>query len=123
MPECWLRTNRRATAAVLALPAVLLLLGLTLGLVDVCLQRVTWMLWLGAILATVAAITLALVWTATTRMRLGYEHGNLLVFLTGRQPIRVPIDVVEVFFLGQAPAMVKSKDGGLAEIALFSRSK
>ena len=33
--------------------------------------------------------------------RLAYQDGQLLVFLTRGSPLRVPVDVVECFFLGQ----------------------
>ena len=33
--------------------------------------------------------------------RLAYERGEMLVFLDSAQPTRVPIDIVECFFLGQ----------------------
>jgi hypothetical protein len=41
---------------------------------------------------------------ALTRPRLGYEAGELLVFLEPTRATRVPIEIVEVFFLGQGPS-------------------
>ena len=41
---------------------------------------------------------------AMTRPRVGYEAGDLLVFLEPTQATRIPIDIVEVFFLGQGPS-------------------
>lgn len=69
----------------------------------------------GSRLTQVAGSTLALVgfaWFLSTmrivrRPRLGYCSGELLVYLHAGKPIRMPIDVVEVFFLGQGPATGK----------------
>ena len=41
------------------------------------------------------------------RPRLGYYGGELLVYLRAGKPIHIPIDVVEVFFLGQGPVTGK----------------
>lgn len=41
---------------------------------------------------------------AASRPRVGYESGQLLVFLEPTKATRVPIDIVEVFFLGQGPS-------------------
>ncbi len=53
-------------------------------------------------------LLLGFVWFLSTswvarRPRLGYCSGELLVYLHAGKPIHVPIDVVEVFFLGQGP--------------------
>ncbi len=49
---------------------------------------------------------LSTLWVAR-RPRLGYYRGELLVYLQAGKPIHVPIDVVEVFFLGQGPVAGK----------------
>lgn len=56
-------------------------------------------------------------WVAR-RPRLGYCRGELLVYLRMGKPLHIPIDVVEVFFLGQGPATGKdprnqSEEGGI----------
>ena len=46
------------------------------------------------------AMLLRLGWHSV-RPRLGYEKGNLLVYLTPGRPVAVPIEFVECFFLGE----------------------
>jgi len=43
--------------------------------------------------------------------RLAYERGELLVYLRGKDPIRVPIEIVEVFFLGQGSSPLPRQRG------------
>jgi hypothetical protein len=43
--------------------------------------------------------------------RLAYTPGHLLVFLSGLRPIGVPIELVECFFLGEAPSLIASRAG------------
>ncbi len=41
--------------------------------------------------------------------RLAFEPGHLLVYLRSGRPYRVPIEIVECLFLGQAPSRLPSK--------------
>lgn len=47
--------------------------------------------------------------------RLAYEDGQLLVYLDSATPTRVPIDIVECFFLGQGASELPKLDGRDAE--------
>lgn len=53
--------------------------------------------------AAIAAVIGWRCWQQRQRPRLGYRDGCLLVFLGARQPWSIPVQLVEVFFLGQAP--------------------
>tara|TARA_B100001123_G_scaffold407965_1_gene500708 strand:- start:2 stop:577 length:576 start_codon:yes stop_codon:yes gene_type:complete len=95
--ECWLSPNRRALAIGLILPGILFLIGVVLISQQSThlLQGVgTGFLILGGVLAFAMIRHLYL-------PRLAYQDGQLLVFLTRGNPLRVPVDVVECFFLGQ----------------------
>src|SRR2546428_11597046 len=48
---------------------------------------------------------------ALTRPRLGYEAGELVVFFEPTRATRVPIEIVEVFFLGQGPSELPKLKG------------
>lgn len=115
MRECWLKTNRRALAVTLACPILLLLLAAGLGFLGACSGTYRWMIFVAVPVAVIAVAVGFVIICAMKLPRLGYEDGYLLVYVCGRHPIRVPVDIVEVFFLGQGPSLVKAKDGGPAE--------
>ena len=104
MPEVWLRTNRRALAMGMVLPA-LILAGSLAGL--------GWSLATGrhwSISLVLASAVMLALWMmgeliyAAWHPRLAFEKGEMLVFLEPTRPTKVPIEVVECFFLGQGPS-------------------
>ena len=109
MRQVWLRTNRRALGLGLILPALLLLVGGSLLLLplDGALQIAASLLGVVLVAAGVLSACALLRWMFTPR--LVYDNGQLLVFLRGGTPHRVPIEYVECFFLGQAPSMLPSR--------------
>src|SRR4029079_8984728 len=48
---------------------------------------------------------------ASFKPRVGYDAGDLLVFLEPTRPTRVPIKIVEVMFLGQGPSELPKLNG------------
>jgi hypothetical protein len=107
--EIWLRTNARALIVGMVPPAVVGLVGLLLvaGLPD--RPSPTGLRVAGAVLA---AISLAVVLALTRELRkprLAYQDGELLIWLRWGSPIRVPIDLVEGFLLGQAPSLLPGR--------------
>ena len=101
--ETWLSSNRRAFALALVLP---ILLAVGSGLTIVNVDQLAWLIVAGiaALLSLVVIISLALL---AIQPRLAYHEQHLLVYLGARRPFRLPIALVEVFFLGQAPSMVQ----------------
>lgn len=101
MPEVWLRTNRRALLLGLILPALLSLVGVLLAALTVS-QQWHWSLHIvaGGIVVAALFLTGNILWLAS-QPRLAYEPDSLLVYLESREPVRVPVEVVECFFLGQ----------------------
>jgi len=100
--EVWLRPNRRMFSAGIIILA--LSLAGTIPLIatsrHVAVTTVGWM---------IGALTLLLVFFAVRiimRPRLAYDDGCLLVYLGSAQPHRVPIELVECFFLGQGPSLL-----------------
>jgi len=104
MMEVWLKTNRRALVLGLIVPALLLVVAGSL-LVWTILAGLHWMWQLPiALLAVLPLWMVGELLYAASRPRIGYESGELLVFLEPTKATRVPIDIVEVFFLGQGPS-------------------
>src|SRR4051812_32461845 len=104
MAEVWLKTNRRALALGMVLP------GIVLGAAVVALAWTFssgqhWLVQLPlVIVAAIPSWMIGELLYALVRPRIGYEAGELLIFLEPTRPTRVPIDIVEVFFLGQGPS-------------------
>ena len=109
--ETWLKTNRRALALGLVLPVLVAVLACAAAIWAAASgQHVV----VQAGLLLLGAVGLWMVGQlgyAMTRPRLGYEAGDLLVYLEPTRPTRVPIGIVEVFFLGQGPAELPKLKG------------
>jgi len=116
MPEVWLRTNRRALALAMILVGTLLAvtlgaipLGVLLGGIPAASQA-TFAASMFAISAVPAWLLLQLA-RAMWQPRLAYDSGELLVFFEPNTPTRVPIDIVECFFLGQGASELPKLKG------------
>jgi hypothetical protein len=62
-------------------------------------------------------VCVAALWVATRIPRLAYDDGELLVYLRSLAPLRVPVEAVECFFLGQGPAHPAAPDEPVAKAA------
>jgi len=104
MPEVWLSTNRRALALGMVLPA-LILAGSLGGLIWSVVTQRHWAMSLALLSAVLLALwMLGELLYALWQPRLAYDRRELLVFLEPTRPTRVPIEIVECFFLGQGPS-------------------
>lgn len=104
MTEVWLKTNRRALVLGLIVPALLLIVGFSV-LAWSILTGLHWGLQLPLVLLLAVPLwMMGELLYAASRPRIGYDSGDLLVFLEPAKATRVPIDIVEVFFLGQGPS-------------------
>ena len=101
----WLRTNQRACGALLAPAGALVLLG---GLL---LMPSGWTRPVGLTFAMVGCIAAAWIVREIITPRLACDGTHLLVFAGGRRPFRVPLEIVEVFFLGQGPSKLPQAVG------------
>lgn len=103
--EVWLHTNRRALGLCLGLLLGLALAGLSgIALVEVY-HWVAWLGWLGGATTAGSLLLAAMVAYQMTLPRLAAERGNLLVYLQSAQPLRIPLEVVEIFFLGHGESL------------------
>jgi hypothetical protein len=71
--------------------------------------------WVGVGLLLLAALVTLGVLRMLRLPRIAYERGELLVYLRGMSPLRVPIDLVECFFLGSAPSGMPGAKGERAK--------
>ncbi len=110
MTEVWLRNNRRvllvAGVAVLAPGIFALVFALDLPRTGMgpALRAAAWLL------VVLAAVGLAALLRALRRPRIARQNDVLLLYLLRGAPIRLPLEIVECFFLGQAPSMLAGVD-------------
>ena len=104
MQEVWLRGNRRALAVGMVLPGLWLAAALAALAIALVSGQPWWVAALAAVLALPPLWMLAVVAYAMLLPRLAYDRRHLLVYVDAYRPIRVPVEVVEVFFLGQGPS-------------------
>jgi hypothetical protein len=105
--EIWLRTNARALWLGMLLPAAIAVTGVLL-LVGMPGHEPAVRV-LGSILLLFASLLIAALLVQMRRPRLAYADGRLRVALRSGPPIRVPIECVECFLLGQAPSLLPGK--------------
>lgn len=109
MKEVWLTNNRRVDGAILIVAALVVFVLACLTFFasgETAIRRILPML------ATVLALFWALYRFALfLTPRLAYRNSKLLVYLKGLFPVQVPIDCVEVFFMGQGESKLKLADG------------
>lgn len=111
MKEVWLKTNRRALVLGMLLPAVILAIAVA-GLVWTVASGKHWAWQLPLLIVIIAPLwMIGEMLYALLCPRVGYDSGELLVFLEPTRPTRVPIDIVEVFFLGQGPSELPKLKG------------
>ncbi|MCG8450037.1 MAG: hypothetical protein MI725_10730 [Pirellulales bacterium] len=100
MTEVWLRSNRRVLLVAMAPVVVLGFFGLVMWQTDLLPLPGQ----LGALCIVAAALLLAGLIHQLRQPRVAYRNGSVLFYLKAGAPIRVPVGVVEGFFLGQGPA-------------------
>lgn len=115
MPETWILPNRRALALGLLLPASLLAGAVACFAAGQMLE--SW-LWPAAavVLTLLSILTFGVLWRLMRQPRVAYHAGDVLVYGGLAEPLRVPVDVVECFFLGQAGGMIPDAAGNEAEV-------
>src|SRR5690349_2728496 len=110
MHEIWLHTNRRLLLLGMILPVALIVIGLIVLAtkpLDAAagLQIVGWfLLGGGAFLFAIFAWQFRL-------PRLARTDGTLLVYMRMGPPFRLPVEIVECFFLGTGGAQLPGKGG------------
>jgi len=115
MPEIWLESNHRLLLP-LAVPAGLVML---LGASAVAFGFASSPGWtaIGAVLILIAAAYFAMAYVYIRQPRLTADDDHLRVHIGFQRVIAVPLEFVEVFFMGHAASMVRGADGKEAETA------
>jgi hypothetical protein len=111
MAEVWLRTNRRALVLGMILPGVLVV-GCGAALAWSIVSGQSWLVQLP--LLTLTAVPLWMMGEllyAIVQPRIAYDRGEMLVFLEPARATRIPINIVEVMFLGQGPSELPKLNG------------
>ena len=101
MVEILLRCNRRIAALLIGVSVLIVAAG-GIMMVQAHVAGFAWIIGLAIMLLGTAWIAF-IVWIAR-QPRLAIDGQELLVYLHAGRPLRVPLDIVEVFFLGQGPA-------------------
>lgn len=109
MTEPWLRSNSRAVLALLILPLLLVAVGAVLAALPAW-RAAPWPIPTAGVLLLAIGLAAAFsLWRWSRIPRLAYADGQLLVYLQGTTPERVPIEQVEVFFRGQGDARLANR--------------
>jgi hypothetical protein len=119
MYEVWVRPNRRAILFGAAVPLVSVVVGLWMA--ARLAEGAVWVLWLGVLLAGFGAVCAVLILWQLRLPRVAYRGGEVLFYLQSGTPIAVPLELVEAFFLGQGPLMVKGAPQGREAVNLVAR--
>ena len=103
--DIWIRGNRRAFGAVL-IPSLLCFAAATFLLTPAVSEiHIAWRI-VAAIVAGFSLVVIISLLYWLFRPLLAYQYGNLLVYLNPPHVIKVPIDLVEVFFAGQSDSFM-----------------
>ena len=115
MPETWILPNRRALAVGLVVPAIFLLGAIACWVVGQTLESWMWRL-VATVLGVLGGGLLGMLWRLMRQPRVAYQDGEVLVHGGLAEPLRVPVDVVECFFIGQGGGMIPDAQGREAEV-------
>jgi hypothetical protein len=107
IPEVWLRANRRAFYFGMIGPAICLVIGGALVLFG-DLSGIAWARGVGLAIAAFAGVLLLLLGWQVLRPRVARQGNSLLLYLRPGTAIRVPLEFVEGFLLGQGPSFLRA---------------
>src|SRR5262249_7134227 len=115
MTDVWLRTNRRALMLGMILPVVLFAIGVVLDLGKL-VGGIAWVQNLGRVMMIGGIVLLFTIVVQLRFPRLAYQNQQVLVYLRGGDPIRVPVEMVECFFLGRGTGQLPGAEGGAVAV-------
>ncbi|MEX0613581.1 MAG: hypothetical protein WD738_12565 [Pirellulales bacterium] len=105
MHEIWLQPNRRAIWLGCLPPLIVSGLGAWLAFAYHSASR-SWARPAGFVLIVAGLGLSAMLLRQLFRPRIAYHDGYVLFYMRAGRPIRVPVSIVEAFFLGQGPAQL-----------------
>ncbi len=104
--QSWLGPNVRAVPVALVAPALVISTGAALAVVGQLWVSSAWLIGLGWGIVAWGVVSAMVLTYWLTRPRLAYQDAELLVNLRFGAPMRVPIEIVECFFLGRTKSRV-----------------
>ena len=111
MAEPWLRSNPRVALFGAVPLGIITLIGVILTRGGFGHPPAVAVRTIGYALVFAAGLALALWWFVARLPRISHRDGYLLVYLRLSRPIRVPIEAIECFFMGQGPDPVVGRLG------------
>ncbi len=106
MRETWLASNRRAVLLGAIIPALLVVSGIGFFMWAAANDGAPLAKNIGLGVFAIGDVWLLSVCLQLRRPRVAYEDGQLLLYVRHGEPLRVPIQIVEGFLLGQGPTML-----------------
>ncbi len=106
MRETWLGSNRRAVLLGAIIPTLLVVSGMGLFIGSGANDGAPLAKNMGLGVFAIGDIWLLSVCLQLRRPRMAYDQGQLLLYVRHGEPLRVPIELVEGFLLGQGPTML-----------------
>ena len=118
MIEIWLKPNRR----VLMISFVPVLAVAATSVAILLRDASATLSWIAIALLITSALLLIGIAHQLDRPRIAYHDGKVLFYLRAREPVSVPLEVVEAFFMGQSPVRLPGPELGHTEsINLIAR--
>jgi len=111
MREIWLKANRRVLLLGMIPPIVLVAVGLIPLLAMPAARAESWIRYAALGTIGIGLLLLALIAFQMRLPRLAYCDGELFVYLAGGGPLRVPIEIVQCFFLGSGAGQIPGSKG------------
>ncbi len=108
--EIWLHTNRRVLLFGMIPPAIVGVIGMLLVFGLPGREPAPLVRFVGGVLLTVALLAIGILAWNMRKPRLAYHDRHLLIWLRSGLPIRVPLEVVECFLLGQTASYLPGGD-------------
>lgn len=111
MQEVWLRPNRRVLVMAMVLPSIVSAIAIYFVLTADAWSalRIVWL-----VVAAGGLLLLGLLVWQCRKPRIAEQDGHLLLYLKSGPPYRLPLEVVECFFLGATGAALPSGPGSEA---------
>ncbi|MEQ8836108.1 MAG: hypothetical protein RID07_04815 [Lacipirellulaceae bacterium] len=109
--EVWLQPNRRVLMMAMVPAGLLVVIGGLLAKLS-STSLVTALAW---VLVGLGCLLLIGLIGQLRRPRIAFQDRSVLFFLRARQPVAVPVEHVEAFFLGQGPTSLPTVAGKTAE--------
>ena len=80
-----------------------------------------WPTWIGGAMTALGVVLVGALVAQLRQPRISYHDGQLMFHLRSGQPIAIPVELVDAFFLGQGPFELPGGQSGGATVNLVAR--